>query len=353
MTLFLAGAVNLTIFNLGITEWGALRQGPLFVVCLAVLFIVLVACLVYKNYKIRRAITLLAGTAWASVLVTHFSGFRTKAKIVVSSLGLLFLFIALLRPQGKAEEEVQQEGRDLYVALDISRSMLAADCVPNRLACAKQKIKQMLPLLTCERVGLILFSGSAFVQCPLTRDVSAFTLFLDQVDTETISSGSTVFGTAIQKALDAFEDMPSKKNKLLVIVTDGEDFSSDLAQLKERARDQGLHIFALGVGSVQGAPVPAFDVYGKPAGHQRDSKGAIVISRLNEQLLASLAHDVGGEYIKISNKSGDMSDIKKLVSRVQLFEKESFGAQKLKRSEEKYSYFVLITFICFLLDWLL
>jgi Ca-activated chloride channel family protein len=353
MALFLAGAINLSAFDLGIAEWGATQYGPLFVIGLATFFIFLVACLVYKNYKARRARDLLAGTEWASVLVTHFSRARSKIKIIVSTLGLFFLFIALLRPQGKSEEDVQQEGRDLYVALDISRSMLAADCAPTRLACAKQKIKQMLPLLTCERVGLILFSGSAFVQCPLTRDISAFTMFLDQVDTETISSGSTVFGRAIQKALDAFEDMPNKKNKLLVIVTDGEDFSSDLTALKERARDQGLHIFALGVGSVQGAPVPAFDVYGKPVGHQRDSKGAIVISRLNEQLLAGLAHDVGGEYIKINNSSSDSSDIKKLVSRVQLFEKESFGAQKIRRAEEKYSYFVLVAFICFLLDWLL
>ena len=169
------------------------------------------------------------------------------------AFGFLALFIAALRPQwGQKEVVIKQEGRDLFIALDVSRSMLATDCTPNRLAVAKQKIKQLVPLLGCERIGLILFSGSAFIQCPLTVDYQAFNMFLDSVDAETISSGTTDLAQPIYKALDAYRQMPNKTTKLLAIFTDGEDFSSNIAHCKQQIWDENLRVFTVGVGRLMG-----------------------------------------------------------------------------------------------------
>ena len=243
-----------------------------------------------------------------------------------------------------------QQGRDVFIALDISRSMLATDCVPNRLACAKQKIKSLLSYLSCERVGLILFSGAAFVQCPLTKDYGSFFTFLDQVDVETISSGSTNISAAIIEALRAFEAIDKKKNKLLVLFTDGEDFSSQLGSVKERAREQSLHIFAIGVGTTQGAPVPLINDQGKQNGHQKDEKGNVVISRLNESLLKNLAADVGGKYISLAT---DNSDIEQLVRTITSYEKEQLDEIKMNQLHDWYHYFVALGLMALLLEWLL
>ena len=289
-----------------------------------------IGCMIYRVIRFNKSIDKLAGQ-WRDSLFVGVSRFKNTIKAALLVFGTLFLFVALLRPQGKEEsEKVTQEGRDLFIALDISRSMLATDVLPNRLVCAKQKILEIVQALSCERVGLILFSGAACVQCPLTADFGAFSMFLEQIDAETISSGSTALDKAIAHALHAFKSMPDKKNKLLVLVTDGEDFSSNLASIKNDAQQQGMHIFALGVGSTQGAPVPLFDLHGKPKGHQKDRNGNVVISRLNEGILSALTQDVGGVYLRVTD---DATDVKRLVGYVQQFEKEQFGEAQVAHFE--------------------
>lgn len=329
---------------LGIT-WGAVQH----LVWLPVI-VISVLLLVYRFNRLRKALAVLAGTSIHSLL-THISVRKHVIKIMLTSISLCFLLLALLRPQWhKAEETVIQEGRDLFVAFDISRSMLATDCAPNRLACAKQKITRLLKRLSCERVGLILFSGAAFVQCPLTSDYSAFTMYLDQVDAEMISSGTTALDEAIKQALKAFANMPERKNKLLVLFTDGEDFSHNLAGVKQEVAKAGLSIFTVGIGTPEGAPVPLFDANGKAIGHQKDAKGAVVISRLNEGILGTLARDTGGMYLRATP---DDNDVDTLVQHVHAFEKERLEDKTYARLEEQYPYFLLVSFICFALEWLL
>ncbi len=326
-------------------SWAGVEYALLFPFLILALWLVL-----YRFNKVRRVIKQLAGT-WLSLLVHNFSVQRHVIKCILMSVGLFSLFLALLRPQWyKSEQIVAQKGRDLFIALDVSRSMLATDCSPNRLACAKEKIKHLVQELSCERVGLILFSGSAFVQCPLTTDYQAFRMFLDHVDAETISSGTTAMDAAIKQVLHAYKAMPAKKNKLLVIFTDGEDFSSNLDQFKREAQKEALHIFALGIGTPEGAPIPLFDQLGNPAGHQRDNKGNVVISRLNEGILSTLANDVGGSYIRFSP---DDSDVRGIVRSVQSFQKEHIEDKKFAQLQEQYPYFLIVSFFCFALEWLL
>ena len=162
------------------------------------LFVLACLLLVWSFYKTRKAIKLLSQFDRTKALFKNVHPAWYVAKLVFTLLGTLFLLISLLRPQwDKKEQQVAQEGRDLFIAFDISRSMLVQDYKPDRLEFAKKKVKSLLDHLECERVGLILFSGSTCVQCPLTNDYAAFFMFLDQIDVETISSGTTAIDPGI------------------------------------------------------------------------------------------------------------------------------------------------------------
>lgn len=331
----------------GIT-WASLNSllflMPLLVFTFGIIFL--------QYYKRRRAIALLAAPLWQSILIAHYSAGKQRIKMTLLACGFCGLFLAFLQPQwDKKEEPIMQEGRDLFIALDISRSMLAQDVVPNRLSVAKSKIKALLQSLGCERVGLLLFAGSSVVQCPLTSDYGAFMMFLDQIDHNTMSAGTTALDRAIQKALDIFNAVPEKKNKLLVIFTDGEDFSSNLSAMKNEAQKIGLRIVTVGVGTEQGAPIPLFNEQGVKTGYQLDQKGVAVISSLNEGILNSLALNLGGMYIHADSRDND--DLKKLVSYVEHMEKEKFDSKKIQSFQEQYHYFTGFSLLCFLLEWFL
>ncbi len=339
--------MNTTLLNF---TWFGVTWASLYNLRVLPLIIIIIGCYLYRQSKINSVIEHLAGR-WRSLVIRNFSPYKQYLRVTLFVVGLLCLFFALLRPQWhRRQETIAQEGRDLFIALDISRSMLATDCYPNRLALAKKKIKQLLQMLDCERVGLILFSGSGFVQCPLTTDYAAFHMFLDHVDVETISSGTTALDAALQQSLEAFNAGAQRKNKLLVVFTDGEDFSRNLMQTKQEAKKANMSIFTLGVGTVEGAPIPIYNETGKQVGHQKDSKGNVVISQLNDGILYTLANDVGGMYLPITK---DSSDLKKLVARIHDFEKEHFEDKQVARLDDKYHYFLLASLFCFLLEWLL
>lgn len=306
---------------------------------------------VWQYYKRICAIALLVAPEWRSLLLYNFSNTKQILKIILMIIGLSTLFLSFLQPQwDKKEEPIRQEGRDLFIALDISRSMLAQDVNPSRLELAKLKIKNLLTLLGSERVGLLLFSGSTVVQCPLTTDYGAFMMFLDQIDYNTMSVGTTALDKAIQKTLDIFKAISKKNNKLLVIFTDGEDFSSNLAAIKDEAQRVGLRIVTVGVGTAQGAPIPLLDDQGIKTGYQLDEKGAVVISSLNEGILSSLASNLSGLYIHATE---DTTDLRKLATYVERMEKERFDDKKIQSLQEQYHYFTAVSFICFMLEWLL
>ncbi len=317
-------------------------------------FLILIVVALILILQVRKSLNLaniLASPVHQKELLINFSKSRKILKSVLFLLSLFFLLFSLLSPQKQDKpEDIKQEGRDIFIALDISRSMLAKDVEPNRLEFAKEKIKQLINMLKTDRVGLILFSGSAFVQCPLTKDIATFYMFLDQANVETVSSGTTSIDMAVKVAIDKFSSMPAKKSKILVLFTDGEDFSSNLAGIKKQAQKENLAIFAVGVGSEQGAPIPLYDEQGNQVGHQLDEKGSVVISRLNEGILKTLANECGGYYVHATSNN---SDLKAISSRVEKFEKEVFGSQNLMKFDQKYPYFVCASLACLLLEWLI
>jgi len=329
-------------FSWGSADWAGFIV-PLLAIALGIL--------VYRCTRIKNVVHLLGSMRTRERLLFNFSMPKVIFKSTLFMLGLFFISLTLLHPQwNKKDETVSQQGRDLIIALDISRSMLARDCAPSRLECAKAKIKQLVKQLSCERVGLLLFSGTAFMQCPLTSDYSSFFMFLDQVDTETIASGTTAFDQAISAALNSYKEMEGRKSKLLVMFTDGEDFSSNLSKIKKRVQDEKIHVFTFGVGTTEGAPIPLFDERGNQIGHMKDKKGTVVISRLNEGILNAVAHDSAGMYIRMTS---DGTDLKTLVTQIQRFEKEKIEDKTFSRVDEQYPYFLAVGFILLMIEWLL
>ena len=312
------------------------------ILCLGLLFY-------YRRYQ--KGIRALVVKQWRNIMLPHYSRFKLMIKMSVLCIGIIFIGIALLRPQwGEKEEVIEQEGRELFIGLDISRSMLATDIKPTRLEFAKTKIKKLVQMLSVDRVGLLVFSSDALVQCPLTRDTAAFNLFLDSIDVETISSGTTALDQALSKIVSLFAAMPTRKNKLAVLFTDGEDFSTNLGSIKEQARKEGVHIFTYGVGTQEGAPVPVLNDEGKVIGHQKDEQGNVVFSRLNQDILQALSRESGGIYIAPTQKD---EDLQSLVTQVEHYEKEKFDDKEIHTQEERYPYFLGIAFFCFLIEWLL
>ncbi len=324
---------------------------PDLLIVLAIIVVMGALLTLYRLHKTDAIVHLLSNAQSKKKLLLNYSYSIKVIKSALFVLSILFLCIALLRPQwNEIESPIPHEGRDVLIALDISRSMLAQDVSPNRLEYAKEKIRKLLKRLKSERVGLMLFSGSTFLQCPLTEDKSAFLMFLNSVDVETISSGTTAFDQAIKEAIAVFEKMPERKSKLLIIFTDGEDFSSNLASIKKRAASIGLHIITVGVGTAQGAPIPLYDAQGKQNGHQLDAKNNVVISRMNEGILHRLAEDTGGLFVPISSDDGDIKAMNRFISS---FEKERLADRQVKRYQEQYAWPLLISFFSLLIEWLL
>lgn len=326
--------------------WGAPER--VWALPLGCLFIV---ALWWWRYAAQKRARLLVHALHEWAVMPGFAGWRITARAVLWSLALFSLGVALLQPQwGRKEVAVVQEGRDVLVALDISGSMQAQDIKPSRLTFVKLKIRKLLERLSFERVGLILFSGTAFVQCPLTSDYQTFLSFLDQVTTESISSGTTALGSAIAKAAEVFNRSQQRKNKLLLLVTDGEDFASDQEKLKALVQREAITIIAWGAGTPQGAPIPLYDKRGALTGHAKNKDGSLATTVLNEELLKQLSTAVGGQYERVTQDDGDIVRIGRLLD---TFEREQFEERTISQYHDRYPFFVGLAWAFLILEWII
>lgn len=314
-------------------------------------FLVLTLLIVFAAISQKKIVALLTHPRHQGLLLKNFSPLKIIIKTILLIAFLSALFLALLRPQwGKKESIVHQEGRDVVVLLDISRSMLAQDIKPNRLSFAKLKIKQLLESFSFQRAALIIFSGEAYIQCPLTADFGAFKMFLDNVDAESISSGTTAADKALLETMKIFNQSKSRKNKIVVLISDGEDYSQNLDNAKKWALDEGVTILALGIGSQEGAPVPIVNEAGAIIGNELDEKGVPILTKLNEPLLNAITKELGGSYIKASYGDEDIARMTNLIGK---FEQEKFDETHVSQQEERYPLFLAFGFACLLLEWII
>lgn len=313
---------------------------------------VLVAFYWFAARERVRAMRAFASDEVSRRLLSRYSPSRFIVKSALTILAFCFGVLALLQPRwGYHWEEVSSRGVDVILALDLSKSMDAEDVAPSRLERAKRKIADFLKLAQGDRIALIGFAGKAFVQCPLTLDYDAILSFLDNMDTETISPPGTALAEAVQKAIEVLStsDIKSRRTGALVIFSDGEDHDGNLDEEAKKAKEAGVRIYGVGVGKESGAPIPEGE--GGSAGFKKDSRGELILTRLEEKSLKSLALSTGGSYVRSVPGDEDLSHIYSDI-RAQVREKEAVGGRQ-KKEEERFQWPLLLALLCLIFETLL
>lgn len=274
-------------------------------------------------------------------LSSFYSPAKQRLKVFVLMLALFFLLFSLARPQfGTKLTMLKRKGVDIIIALDTSLSMLAEDMKPNRLEKAKREVAGLIDRMRGDRVGLVAFAGASFVQCPLTLDHSAAKMFLEIIDTDLIPRPGTAIGDAILKSIRAFEQT-ERKFKVLVLITDGEDHQSNPVEAAQVASKEGIRIYTIGIGSVQGEPIPLRDRKGRMVGFKK-YKDEVVVSKLDEMALQKIALETGGKYYHAT--AGEM-ELDKIYDEISRMEKKELEGKLLTQYEDRYQYFLIFSLI--------
>jgi len=288
---------------------------------------------IWSYKKRKRDMELFAHKELLGELTGSLDRKRQKLKSYFILASLILIIFSLMRPQWGFEwKEVTRSGLDILIALDTSNSMLAEDVKPNRLERSKLAIKDLMKKLQGDRIGLIAFAGNAFLQCPLTVDYSGFALSLDDLDVNTIPKGGTSLSDAVRVAIDSYEG-GKKKYKVLVIITDGEDHEGSSMEWAEKAKEKGIKIFAIGIGTKEGELIPIRDESGGVS-FLKDRKGNVVKTRLDEASLQNLSLTTGGSYVKATNKEFGLDLI--YQEKLSQMEKREIKNKMVKRYEERF-----------------
>ena len=290
----------------------------------------------------RRALVRFARWPLAAKLTRDLSRGRQFWKYALLGFGTLFLILALTGPQfGIKLEMAQRKGVDVMLVLDVSRSMAAEDAKPNRLARAKYQIRQLLDLLEGDRVGLVIFAGKAFVQCPLTTDYGAIDMFLDILGPGSVSAQGTAIGDALRLATRSF-DPDDRQHKAVVLFTDGEDHVGRPLAAARAAAEQGVRVFAVGLGTPDGELIP--QVAGGGVSYHKDEQGNYVKTRLDEGGLQAMALETEGDYFR-STLGG--IELEAIYNQIAQMEQKDIGSSRLTRYEDRFQWPLFAALLCF------
>lgn len=267
-------------------------------------------------------------------------------KLILRFIMFTLLIVALLGPSyGETSKEVKSIGKDIFIAVDLSSSMNAYDVQPTRLEKVKFELKNIIDAFNSDRIGIIIFSNEAFVQCPLTYDQNALNLFIETLHTNLVPNAGTDFGPPLQMALDKLtdEETPSsqQKSKIIVLISDGEDFGDDTESVSNDIESSGIKLFTLGVGTEKGSKINT----GK--GFKKDREGNDVITQLDPKSLKKLAADTDGQYFEINQRNNDVA---RLINTINNIEGELRDTRKVDVSANKYFYFLIIAVALLLFD---
>ncbi len=307
----------------------------------------LILFFVYVFRQKKKALALFGNLELMKKLTLSVSRKRQVWKVILLILAISFLLITLARPQlGTKLRTVKREGQDILIALDLSESMLAEDIQPNRMQKAKHEISSLIDKFQGDRVGLIAFSGKAFVQCPLTLDYGAAKMFLETMDTRLISVPGTAIGRAIQKSISAFV-AKERKNKILILITDGEDHEDDPVKIAQAAAREGIMIYTVGLGSLEGVPIPTFNRQGQKTGFKKDRRGEVVMTKLDELTLEKIALETNGKYYRATPGEAELDAIYDDIFKM---EKKALSSQQFAQYEDRFQFLLAVAIILLVVE---
>ncbi len=277
---------------------------------------------------------------------------KQRAKLFMLFGVFALSLFALSRPLwGEKEQELFSRGHDIIIALDVSKSMYAEDIKPNRLIKAKQEISLLFNRMKGSRIGLVIFAGEAFLQCPLTLDYSAAKILLSEVEIGSVPIPGTAISTAIDKAIESFPP-GERESRAIILITDGEDTVDDPVKSAERAAQEGILIYAIGIGDpITGVPIPIRNEEGGLEDYVKDNAGEIVTSRLDEDTLRKMCLSTGGAYFTARPDSFELQEIYQHMEERR--KEQLLNSRFFSQYEERYQYFLFIALVLLLLEMLL
>lgn len=271
---------------------------------------------------------------------------RVRYKFIIYLAALTLVIFAVARPQfGSKLKEVNSEGIEIMLAVDVSNSMLAQDFEPNRLERTKYAINRLLDGLHQDRIGLIVFAGDAYVQLPITGDYVTARNFVNQISTDMVSRQGTAIGAAINLATNAYSSETSG-SRVLIVISDGENHEDDALAAAEKAAEAGIKVYTIGIGTPEGAPIPL----GANGDFIKDEQGNMVVTKLDEASLEKIAISTGGSYIRSTNQSIGLTEI---IEKINETQKTKFKAAIFEEYNEQYQYLLGAALVLLLLELLM
>lgn len=297
------------------------------------IFIAFYALYIFRTYRLAQQL--------------HSTSKYIYIKFVLRSSYFVLLIMALLGPSfGEVEKEIKSVGKDIFICIDLSQSMNANDVQPSRLSKVKFEVEKIIDAFSSDKIGIIIFSSEAFVQCPLTNDQAASKLFLSIMHTGLVPSTGTDFAPPLEMALEkhlAKQENKGVQNsaKVVILISDGEDFGDETQSAIDEIKKEGIKLFTLGVGTEKGGKIPL------NRGFKFDQNGEDIITKLNPDDLQDLAEQTDGKYFEISDKR---NDTKRLINSINQIEGELRDTKKLDVSANKYYYLLYIALFLIAID---
>ena len=322
---------------------------PIFIVLFLPL-IILVILNVFYNNKNKFIFNNIKSDSVKEYIFQNVIYNRIYIKSWLLIIGCFFMIVASIGPQiGTRLSEYKREGIDIFIALDVSESMNAQDVTPNRIEKAKYELNRLINSLDGDRIGIIVFAGTAHIHLPLTTDYSAAKLFLKSIDTKIVETPGTSLSSVMNLAIDQIQK-DNEKYKAIILVSDGEDHEGEAIEIAKIASDRQILFYTVGVGTIKGSPIPILSETGKRINFKKNNDGKIVTTILNEQILNKISNITGAEYYRIDNKANALSP---LIKNLDLLDKKELKTQVFTEYEHRYQIFLLLSLICLFVEFLL
>ena len=322
---------------------------PIFVVLFLPLIILAILNVFYNN-KNKFIYNNIKSASVKEYIFQNVIYNRIHIKSWLLIIGCFFMIVASIGPQiGTRLSEYKREGIDIFIALDVSESMNAQDVTPNRIEKAKYELNRLINSLDGDRIGIIVFAGTAHIHLPLTTDYSAAKLFLKSIDTKIVETPGTSLSSVMNLAIDQIQK-DNEKYKAIILVSDGEDHEGEAIEIAKIASDRQILFYTVGVGTIKGSPIPILSETGKRINFKKNNDGKIVTTILNEQILNKISNITGAEYYRIDNKANALSP---LIKNLDLLDKKELKTQVFTEYEHRYQIFLLLSLICLFVEFLL
>lgn len=292
----------------------------------------------------RRQLASFGDPELVATLMPERSTTRSVIKFALLLLALVLLIFAAARPQfGQKEQTVKRQGIEVMVALDISNSMLAEDVAPSRLDRAKQMLSKLIDKMSEDKIGLVVFAGEAYTQLPITCDYVSAKMFLSTISPNLIQTQGTAIGSAIHTAMRSFGSEQSEAGRAIILITDGENHEDDAVEAAKHAKEAGIHLYVIGIGTSQGAPIPVPGTNN----YIKDRSGQVVVTKLNEQMAKDIAQAGNGAYIHCDNTNTAMRALQQEIDKLATADIETTVYTDYN---EQYQSFALLALLILVID---